>query len=60
MLQELSDILQQFFQGLTSLHLEVGELVLVPPGIMSLTGLQELNISFCNLALLPDGPASDN
>ena len=54
-LQELSDILQQFFQGLTSLHLE-GVLGHVPPGVMSLRGLQELDMSSCSLNSLPDGP----
>ena len=54
-LQELSNVLQQSFQGLTSLHLE-GHLLHVPPGVMSLRGLQELNMSKCHLTLLPDGP----
>ena len=55
-LQELSDTTQQSFQGLTSLHLEGGNLVHVPPGVMSLRGLQELSMSSCNLNLLPEGP----
>ena len=60
MLQELSDVLQQSFQGLTSLHLEglghlEGQLLHVSPGVMSLRGLQELKMPYCNLALQPDG-----
>ena len=56
MLQELSDVLQQSFQGLTSLHLD-GELEHVPPGVMSLRGLQELRMNFFfELNSLPDGP----
>ena len=54
-LQELSDVLQQFFQGLTSLHLQ-GYLLDVPRGVMSLRGLQELDMSCCSLISLPDGP----
>ena len=62
-LQELSDILQPSFQGLTSLHLEgptdsQGKLVHVPPGVISLKGLQELDMSWCDLTSLPDGPLS--
>ena len=55
MLQELSDVLQQSFQGLTSLRLG-GLLDHVPPGVVSLRGLQDLDMSWCDLTSLPDGP----